>query len=306
MTFFTFILGNCSVRTLQYFQKNFRFIFCSWKHKKRASKVAHDWPQFFFHKYGPAAQTSPELIFHIINMSQQDSSVALSVVQSKLNMNPTSKLISTHCVILDRISIIMRVLKNAAIINGKLMPTLLLHLYFFYIIKKIRNKELKLIAKIAHLTLSKLAKRWSKLILRVAFRSEFFAGILEEFWCYLLHWQIFYQEKLKNKMHQNEKGALSFVFINFYRRDCVRWGFPKPSGFSGFTDLNSWSRLLSLMSPSNKLASLIFTYFLGPEDSNYKSGQYFCDECDVNFDKSTAYARHLYAHTFIKKAQYIC
>ena len=59
------------------------------------------------------------------------------------------------------------------------------------------------------------------------------------------------------------------------------------------------------MSPSNKLASLIFTYFLGPEDSNYKSGQYFCDECDVNFDKSTAYARHLYAHTFIKKVSFI-
>ena len=45
--------------------------------------------------------------------------------------------------------------------------------------------------------------------------------------------------------------------------------------------------------------------FLGPEDSNHKSGQYFCDECDVNFDKSTAYARHLYAHTFIKKAPLI-
>ena len=45
----------------------------------------------------------------------------------------------------------------------------------------------------------------------------------------------------------------------------------------------------------------IFTFFLGPEDSNQKSGQYFCDECDVTFDKSTAYARHLYAHTFIKK-----
>ena len=34
--------------------------------KERASEVAHNWPQFFFHKYSLAAQTSPELIFHII------------------------------------------------------------------------------------------------------------------------------------------------------------------------------------------------------------------------------------------------
>jgi hypothetical protein len=49
--------------------------------KKQASNVvAHNWPQtFFFHKYGPAAQNSLELIFHIINMSQ-DSSVSFSVV----------------------------------------------------------------------------------------------------------------------------------------------------------------------------------------------------------------------------------
>ena len=36
-------------------------------------------PKLFFHTTGPAAQTSPELIFHIINMSQ-DSSVSLSVL----------------------------------------------------------------------------------------------------------------------------------------------------------------------------------------------------------------------------------
>ena len=36
-------------------------------------------PKLFFHKYGPAAQNSPELIFHIINMFQ-DSSVSLSVI----------------------------------------------------------------------------------------------------------------------------------------------------------------------------------------------------------------------------------
>ena len=64
---------------VQYFQKKNIFNFCPWKHKKRASKVAHNRPQTFFHSTGPAAQTSPELIFHIINMSQ-DSSVSLSVL----------------------------------------------------------------------------------------------------------------------------------------------------------------------------------------------------------------------------------
>ena len=46
--------------------------------KKTASKVAHNRPQTFFSSTGPAAQTSPELIFHIINMSQVPS-VSLSV-----------------------------------------------------------------------------------------------------------------------------------------------------------------------------------------------------------------------------------
>ena len=49
------------------------------KIKKTPSKSAHIGPQAFFNKYGLAAQTSPELIFHIINMSQ-DSSVSLSVI----------------------------------------------------------------------------------------------------------------------------------------------------------------------------------------------------------------------------------
>ena len=56
---------------------------------------------------------------------------------------------------------------------------------------------------------------------------------------------------------------------------------------------------------SYQLPSFLHKCFLGPDDSNHKSGQYFCDECDVNFDKSTAYARHLYAHTFIKKVSFI-
>jgi hypothetical protein len=48
------------------------------KLKKLPSKVAHNRPQTFFSCTGPAAQTSPELIFHVINMSQ-DTSVLLSV-----------------------------------------------------------------------------------------------------------------------------------------------------------------------------------------------------------------------------------
>ena len=62
---------------LQY-SKKIEFIFAHENIKKRASKVAHYQPKLFFHKYGRAAQTSPELIFHIITMSQ-DSSVSLSM-----------------------------------------------------------------------------------------------------------------------------------------------------------------------------------------------------------------------------------
>ena len=47
---------------------------------KMATNIAHNRPQtFFFSCPGPAAQTSPELIFHVINMSQ-DASVLLSVL----------------------------------------------------------------------------------------------------------------------------------------------------------------------------------------------------------------------------------
>ena len=67
-----------SVRMLQYFQ--FFFVFFGHENmKKTPSKVAHNRPQTFFSSTGPAAQTSPELIFHVINMSQ-DSSVSLSVI----------------------------------------------------------------------------------------------------------------------------------------------------------------------------------------------------------------------------------
>ena len=68
------------MRTLQYLQKKINLFFAHENIKKRASKVAHNRPQtFFFHKYGPAAQTSPELIFHIIKCREQ-ASVLLSVV----------------------------------------------------------------------------------------------------------------------------------------------------------------------------------------------------------------------------------
>ena len=53
--------------TLQYFQKKFK---AHENIKKWASKVAHNRPQTFFHSTGPAAQTSPELIFHIINIQK--------------------------------------------------------------------------------------------------------------------------------------------------------------------------------------------------------------------------------------------
>ena len=64
--------------TLQYFQKKLNLFFAHENIKKRASKFAHNRPQTFFSQYCPAAQTSPELIFHIINMSQ-DPSISLSV-----------------------------------------------------------------------------------------------------------------------------------------------------------------------------------------------------------------------------------
>ena len=62
------------------FKKKLNLFFAHENINNRASKVAHNRPKLFFHKYSPAAQTSPELIFHIINMSQ-DSSVSLSVAQ---------------------------------------------------------------------------------------------------------------------------------------------------------------------------------------------------------------------------------
>ena len=53
--------------------------------KKRSSKIAHNWPKpFFFHSPAQATAHSPELTFHIINMSQ-DTSVSLSVIIAYLD-----------------------------------------------------------------------------------------------------------------------------------------------------------------------------------------------------------------------------
>ena len=76
-------LGSRAVLVKKKFGANYEQLLrpislCFHEQKKQASKVAHNRPQTFFYKYGPAAQTSPEFIFHIINMSQ-DSSVSFSV-----------------------------------------------------------------------------------------------------------------------------------------------------------------------------------------------------------------------------------
>ena len=49
--------------------------------KKRPQKLLIIGPKLFFSCTGPAAQTSPELILHVINISQE-SSVLLSVVET--------------------------------------------------------------------------------------------------------------------------------------------------------------------------------------------------------------------------------
>ena len=59
------------MRTLQCFQKK-KFIAHEIK-TKNALKVAPNQPQTFFSSTGPAAQTNPELIFHVINIREQAS-----------------------------------------------------------------------------------------------------------------------------------------------------------------------------------------------------------------------------------------
>ena len=64
-------LSNLLVRKIEIYHDLF---ICA---QKRVALI--NGPQLFFHKYGPAAQTSPELIFYVINTSQ-DASVLLSVI----------------------------------------------------------------------------------------------------------------------------------------------------------------------------------------------------------------------------------
>ena len=63
------------------FSKIFYFFAPENMKKKRPKKLLIIGPRLFFHSTGPAAQISPESIFHIINMSQ-DSSVSLSVIMT--------------------------------------------------------------------------------------------------------------------------------------------------------------------------------------------------------------------------------
>ena len=63
--------------------------------KTRPQKLLIIGPKFFF-STGPAAQTSLELIFHIINMSQ-DSSVYWSVVEIELKTQFQVPTCCVHC-----------------------------------------------------------------------------------------------------------------------------------------------------------------------------------------------------------------
>ena len=90
-------LCNFSVRTLQCFQRKILF-FCPQKVEKPPSKVAHNPPQTFFSCTGSDAQTSPELIFHVINMSQ-DASVLLYMLATLLQpFHSFNSLLITHSI----------------------------------------------------------------------------------------------------------------------------------------------------------------------------------------------------------------
>ena len=61
--FFTLILCNFSVQTLQYFQKNFNLFFAHENIKKRASKVAYNQPQTLFSQVQPVCPNQPKIDF---------------------------------------------------------------------------------------------------------------------------------------------------------------------------------------------------------------------------------------------------
>ena len=79
------------------FKKNLNLFFANENIKNGPQMLLTIGPNFFFHSTGPSAQTSPELIFHIMNTSQ-DSSVSLSVVYGmKKRMKQDKQGLSQDC-----------------------------------------------------------------------------------------------------------------------------------------------------------------------------------------------------------------
>jgi hypothetical protein len=64
---FTFVLCKFSVRTLKYFQKNFKLIFFHKNFKKLASNVAHNWPRPFYFTVQPRPQPRIDFSYHEIS-----------------------------------------------------------------------------------------------------------------------------------------------------------------------------------------------------------------------------------------------
>ena len=79
MFFLPFFMQLFSADTMIFSKKN---IFSPENIKKRPQKLLTIGPKLFFHKYGLDAETSPELIFHIIKCREQVS-VLLSVAKKQ-------------------------------------------------------------------------------------------------------------------------------------------------------------------------------------------------------------------------------
>ena len=101
------------------FKKILNIFFANENMKHRPSKVTpHNWLQFFFHSTCRAAQTSLELIFHIINMSQ-DSSVYWFVFLTQTASNQYQIIRSFMFFLVDRkyISFIYRWLNKSQLVS---------------------------------------------------------------------------------------------------------------------------------------------------------------------------------------------
>ena len=78
--FYLYSMELFSVDAIIFSKKKLNLFFAHENLKKNGpQKLLIISPKFFFHSTGPAAQISPELIFHFIHMCQ-DSSVSLSVL----------------------------------------------------------------------------------------------------------------------------------------------------------------------------------------------------------------------------------